>query len=127
MRPSFNRQRVRESFTFAEGFHNLYNGFSPISYLLNTRLKRVYELLGPVDGLNILDVGCGPGVVAIYITENGGRYFGIDLSKEMLKECQRTLGNHKTFFLAQAIMEDLPFPDATFDRVICLGALEYVE
>jgi SAM-dependent methyltransferase len=45
----------------------------------------------------------------------------------MLKECQRTFGTSRACYLSQAIMENLPFPDAAFDRVLCLGALEYAE
>jgi cyclopropane fatty-acyl-phospholipid synthase-like methyltransferase len=38
---------------------------------------RVSEMLGKVDGLNLLDVGCGPGKISTYILENRGDTSGL--------------------------------------------------
>jgi 2-polyprenyl-3-methyl-5-hydroxy-6-metoxy-1,4-benzoquinol methylase len=127
MAPGIYKQLIKDTFNYAESYHKLYNGVSPLSHLFNTRLARVYELLGSVDGLDVLDVGCGPGMPSIYIMKNGGRYFGIDLSMEMLKENRRTSAAYETHHLAQATVGEMPFPASTFDRALCLGVLEYVE
>jgi ubiquinone/menaquinone biosynthesis C-methylase UbiE len=127
MGTTFNRQPIRDTFRFAESYRKLYDGISPLAHLFNTRLARVYELLGSVNGLDVLDIGCGPGMASIFITENGGRYFAIDLSMEMLREYRRKADACETYRLSQAIMEKMPFLDSSFDRVLCLGVLEYVE
>jgi ubiquinone/menaquinone biosynthesis C-methylase UbiE len=111
----------------AQGYSEKYRDSSPISHLFRTRLMRVYEMLGKVEGLKILDVGCGPGIISTHILENRGRYFGIDISRKMLNQCRRTLGEDEDSPLSQSTIENLPFSNASFDGALCLGVLEYVE
>ncbi len=53
--------------------------------------RKMLDLLIEKVGQNkvICDMGCGPGQIARYIHDNGGLAYGIDLSKEMIKEAKR--------------------------------------
>src|SRR5579871_1745891 len=65
------------------------------------RFARLAQSLGPV-----CDVGCGPGHVARYLSDNGARAFGLDLSLGNLRQARRL--NPGLEFL-QANMLSLPF------------------
>ena len=76
------------------------------------------------EGMNILEVGCGPGSFAETIRKV--ELTCLDPSAEMLKICQkrvdaaRTQFNEKPASYVQAIAEDIPLESNTYDRVFCL-------
>lgn len=45
----------------------------------------VVDLLAPIEGEEILDLGCGDGTLALEIQKSGARVTGIDLSHEMVE------------------------------------------
>jgi ubiquinone/menaquinone biosynthesis C-methylase UbiE len=73
-------------------------------------------------GDRVLDVGCGPGRLAMAAQEwagAGGEVIGIDPSPEMVKTARRNAekaGSAARFELGVA--ESLPFPDGSFDVVL---------
>lgn len=71
------------------------------------------------EPLNVLDVGCGTGVITLVLSEMGHNVTGIDLSKEMLKRAKDKAHKQKLraeFRLGDA--ENLSFEDGSFDAVI---------
>src|SRR5690606_32422783 len=73
----------------------------------------------------LLDVGCGPGMMAVPCIELGYDFFGVDLSEGMIAECvRRHAGNERAHF-AIGRAQTLQFPSALFDAVLCMGVLEY--
>lgn len=42
-------------------------------------------LIGKVNGLRILDIGCGFGYYSVHCAKHGAEVVGIDLSKEMIQ------------------------------------------
>lgn len=88
----------------------------------------VLDLVGPPDGLRILDVGCGDGILAIELAKNGARATGVDSSERMIAAARRGAerqGSSASFRLAKA--EALPFEDDTFDVVLAVTVLCFVE
>lgn len=76
------------------------------------------RLLDAVDvgaGMRLLDVASGPGVVAREATVRGARAMGLDFSREMV-EVARAANPGIEFREGDA--QELPFPVATFDRVV---------
>lgn len=104
-----------------------YFGDSPLSHLYQTRLKRVSELLGDLSGKTVLSVGSGPAMDAGLILPQGGSFFGVDISLRMLEESRKQFAGNKQPALSAADMGRLPFRDAAFDYVICLGVIEYAQ
>ena len=75
-------------------------------------------------GMKVLEVGCGPGSFAVDI--QGMDLTCLDPSAEMLKVCKKRVdsarekrGDSPASYV-EAIAEDIPLPDNTFDRVFCL-------
>lgn len=88
-------------------------------HLLTKRLAFVSQHLPA--GCLILDAGCGTGVFAGRLRDNGFRVVGIDASTRMLAPARdRGVG------VAQAIAQRLPFPDATFDGFVSVAVLHHL-
>ncbi len=89
-------------------------------------------LLGLAPGENVLDVGCGSGVVTRAIAQGvapGGRAFGIDPSPALLtvaREHADAAGLGGSIELREGDCRALPFSDASFDAVIAATVLAHV-
>jgi arsenite methyltransferase len=78
------------------------------------------HVLGALDvapGERVLELGFGGGVgLALLLAhEPSARLSGIDLSKEMLRRCQRRFGDRAA--LVEGTVDAMPFGDAAFDKV----------
>jgi len=80
----------------------------------------LYLKVGLKDATQILDVGCGTGVVTRDIARlTKGLVTGIDGSAEMVSVAQTILTKYHNVRLCMGKAEQLPFPDNTFDLVLC--------
>lgn len=76
-------------------------------------------------GQRVLDVACGTGVVARAAAERmggEGEIVGLDLNEAMLAVAQRIRPDLRW---RQGDAEQLPFPDGSFDVVLCQAALMF--
>jgi SAM-dependent methyltransferase len=69
---------------------------------------------------DLLDLGCGGGHVSLHAAPLVGQVTAYDLSEAMLSAVGRTAEGRglRNISLRQGSAESLPFPDASFDRVI---------
>lgn len=84
------------------------------------------ELLKPMPGEFILDAGCGTGVFTLDVLSRDTTVIGLDISLPMLKRA----GQKARRFYFQMVLGDmlhLPFPEKSFDRVMSVTALEFIE
>lgn len=65
-------------------------------------LPAALRLLEPAPDEEILDVGCGQGVLAPYIAANGAHYTGIDASPRLVGIARVRHGAHGLFFVGDA-------------------------
>ena len=82
--------------------------------------ERLTELAAPAPGEKVLDVGCGTGTLALALKSSveTGEVHGIDASPEMIEVAEEKAakaGSDIDFRVA--LVEAIPFPDATFDLV----------
>lgn len=81
--------------------------------------------LGAVGALDILDAGCGPGILAAYLLANGARsVIGLDITPRML-ELARERAPGARLLLAD-LGKPLPIEDDAVDVVAASLALDYV-
>ena len=74
-------------------------------------------------GMSVLDVACGPGYVSAAMKELGAVPTGIDFSEKMIT-IAKTMAPDISFLQGDA--QELPFGDATFDRVLVNFGLLHV-
>ncbi|MFN8531010.1 MAG: class I SAM-dependent methyltransferase [Anaerolineae bacterium] len=98
-------------------------------FLAQPMMKRLAPETAPL----ILDVATGTGRFPLAMSRHPkfrGRVIGVDLSRPMLRYGQPKFGviqnRYARVNLMQANAERLPFPDACFDAVTCLEALEFM-
>jgi ubiquinone/menaquinone biosynthesis C-methylase UbiE len=106
----------------------LYASRTARNYDFHVRKERMLELLDPLPR-RVLDLGCGPGAMAHELVQKPilETFLGIDLSPEMIREAtQRYAGRPRVRFEV-GDAEKLSTPDASFDTVLCIGVLEYMQ
>lgn len=116
-------------------FAGLPSRYDQLGYLLSLGQDRRWRraIIEKVDaslGGPVLDVATGTGGVAVALRRaTGAPVVGIDLSRSMLHEAQRHVGNlgDAGIFLIQGRAEDLPFAEDTFSSVVVTYLLRYVD
>ena len=98
---------------------------SPAGYALRVRRRKVLELFDQPGG-TVLDVGCGPAVMAAEILERGCRFHGVDPSGKMIDIGRSRFGGDDRVTLRQGDAGRLDFPDHSFDSVLCMGVIDSV-
>lgn len=73
-------------------------------------------------GEQLLDIGCGEGFLLCDAERAGLRPFGVEIAHNALELARTRIPSAG---LARAAGEALPFSDAAFDVVTCLGSLEH--
>jgi ubiquinone/menaquinone biosynthesis C-methylase UbiE len=81
--------------------------------------------LGAQPGERVLEVGAGTGRNALRLARHGVDYVGVDLAPGMIRRARRRLdgAGFGSTPLAVADAHHLPLPDASFDRVFHVGAV----
>ena len=84
--------------------------------------RLIARRLGGLEEKKVLDVACGTGAWLQFFHTRGAKIAGIDLSSKAISQCVKNFPDGD-FHCGPA--EKLPFPDAHFDLVTCLGSLEH--
>ena len=121
---------IRSAFTAQAG----YISTSP-AFVSEERLKWLLDLVRmsgsaeELSGLEMLDVACGAGVVAVPMAGHVGQVTGLDLTPAVIEKAEELAGERNAanckFVLGDAA--DLPFPDDSFDIVTCTSAFHHFD
>jgi len=88
----------------------------------NAHLEKLRKKINIAADDAILDVACGLGEWLHVCHGAGARVAGVDLAERAIEYCRKHMPDGE-FHAGPA--EQLPFADATFDVVSCLGSLEH--
>ncbi|GEM_PF-824342 len=86
----------------------------------------LFDLLGPIAGKNLLDVGCGDGAIASELARRGAVVTGLDPDPVAISAAWRRGAEGVQLRLAEGKAESLPVSDATFDAVLAVATLCFI-
>ncbi len=103
---------------------NLYHALFLYSFI-----EKIKALLGRIDDIFILDIGCGTGSASIPLAERGFKVIALDHSQEMIKIAMEKAVSKKVYdkiFFVIGDAENLCFKDSAFPFVVCQGVVHHV-
>ncbi len=95
-----------------------------------TRRDRLFELLAPLPPGRLLDAGCGGGRLLLECLQAGWDAYGCDSSPRMVaiaREALSSLGFDANRVRETSLDRLAVYSDNSFDAIICMGVLEYIE
>jgi SAM-dependent methyltransferase len=79
----------------------------------------IHALPESVDGMDVIELGCGTAYVSAWLARRGARPVGIDNSPKQIETARRMQAEFGIDFpIHLGNAEDLPFPDASFDLAV---------
>lgn len=91
-------------------------------------IPTVLDLLGPIQGRRVLDIGCGTAALASGVKKAGGSYTGVDASRRLLAFARRN--NADATLLhgdATRLHEVAGIDDASFDAAVFLLSIQDID
>jgi ubiquinone/menaquinone biosynthesis C-methylase UbiE len=82
-------------------------------------LEEELGVIGEVDGLDVVELGCGTAYFSSWLARRGARPVGVDVTPAQLDTARRQMAATGIEFpLVEANAEDVPLPDASFDLAV---------
>lgn len=89
------------------------------------RLERcLRQSLASLKGKLVLEAGCGAGRFTEVLLSNGAIVDSFDFSRAVEANAMNH-GGHPALQLAQADVRSMPYPESTYDLVLCLGVVQH--
>lgn len=94
-------------------------------YNRDIEVPALIKMIGPIRGKSVLDIGCGFGDHALYLSKkNPKKFVGFDLSKELISLAKQLKIKNSEFFVAD-MNNKFKFKDSSFDVVFSALAIHY--
>lgn len=110
----------------AEAFSELAPKKAENAYIEQPAMRR---FIGEAKGLKVFEAGCGPGILAEYLIDQGAKVVGFDVSPKMIDLARQRNPTNSTFFTADMAVA-LPLGaeyNAQFDLVVASLAMDYIK
>ncbi|MGD8580236.1 MAG: bifunctional 2-polyprenyl-6-hydroxyphenol methylase/3-demethylubiquinol 3-O-methyltransferase UbiG [Lysobacterales bacterium] len=113
--------------SIASGWWDPEGPFRPLHELNPARLKFIADRAA-IDGADVLDVGCGGGILAESLARKGGRVTGIDVASRVLATAKLHLyeSGLEVEYREVTVEELAGESPGRFDIVTCMEMLEHV-
>lgn len=94
-----------------------------------TRKELVLAMMDGKSG-NVLDIGCGPGILTKDLLDKNLKVYSADLSIEMIKQARQQAAQGPARAQGHFAVSDashIPFSDGAMDTVLCIGLMCYMK
>lgn len=81
----------------------------------------IVATMAPRPGDTLLDIACGTGLVSKHFKGRVGRVVGVDITTAMADQAGAWIDQ-----FVESPAESLPFPDASFDLVVCRQGIQFM-
>ncbi len=98
-----------------------------IDFLFWKRLNVAFNLVQKNKMKQVLDFGCGSGVLSYMLAQNGVEVTSCDLEFSPLRLVQEKISFPKGIKFMEGDIINQPLPDKSFDAIIALDVLEHIE
>lgn len=110
--------------SLAERYSNLAEEKAENGYF---ELPAIRKQIGTVSDLNVLDAGCGPGFLSLYLLNNGANVTGFDISPKMVELAKMRAEGRGVFHVADMAQPLRFIENEKFDLVVSSLAIDYVK
>jgi ubiquinone/menaquinone biosynthesis C-methylase UbiE len=133
--PSLKQQKQVNAYfqaesTFWKEVYSSSDVYAQIHQLRHVTALTWIDSLTLEPGARVLEIGCGAGFMAIALAQRGLRVQAIDSTEAMIEQAQQNAqasGGAKSLSLGIGDVSALAFDDASFDLVIALGVIPWLE
>ncbi len=109
-----------EYFRVGVGGGEFFAAFGP--QVLKPQLAHAARRARLASGMRVLDIGCGRGELLYHVRKLGGEAVGTDFAGPALKIAGKVSGCP----VLRCDAKELPFKDASFDRVFLIGVIDHL-
>lgn len=88
------------------------------NFNLDLIIPRLLQVIGSVDGLTVLDAGCGEGIVSRTITGTAARVVGIDVAPQLVAYARERDVTKTSTYEVHDLSQPLPHYTDTFDLIV---------
>ena len=98
-----------------------------LDFGIRVRARLVREMLGTVEGLRVLDIGCGDGSISLQFAGEARQITLVDMSPEMLAEAEKHVPSEyrDRVELINSSLDGFT-PREAYGVVLCIGVLAHV-
>ena len=124
---NIDKKEIDNFDSFAHEWWNKRGPYKLIHNLTPLRLEYIRSHLD-IKSLNILDIGCGGGILAEELTKNGAKVTGLDASKKTIRVA-RSHAKEKNYdinYIDISLEEHIKKVKKKYDAVICFELIEHV-
>jgi 2-polyprenyl-3-methyl-5-hydroxy-6-metoxy-1,4-benzoquinol methylase len=120
-----SREYYEESGYFEGGGDHLTD---PESSFHRYRIRMVLGLCGPVEGLGVVDLGCGWGTLSFALAREGASVVGVDFAEAAVEICRARLEREplESLSFVRADARDTGLEPGEWDLVVCADLVEHL-
>jgi arsenite methyltransferase len=94
------------------------------------RRRASFDVVDPLPGDRILDLGCGPGLLTLELARAvgpKGLVFGLDPSPDMRATAVKRCEDEPVVQIIDGSAQDIPFEDESLDKAVAVQVFEYFD